>query len=498
MFKIGIIYNLKLRITMNIFIAIIIIIIFLMVISLIFFQKSKNIKKLNLLLKIKIKKQNIKLNEANSKLNQFQKKLNNIIDSSNLGYWERNLKNNEYFVNNRWLEILGLERKNITNLFSNFTSRVHPIDKKYILPIMEKAIKDNTLCNIEFRMRDKNSNYIWIESSSTVIEKDKYGKPLRVYGTHQDITNRKELEQIRNKNRDYLNILFDNNPNIIIVTKQDEILSTNKEFFKYFKEFATISEFKKSYKSICELFEYVDDKYFLHPSKKSWIEEAMKSSRNKVLIKYKNKKYYFKVIANAIKFEGEKLYIVTFTNITENHLLQLKLEQMSIIDELTQLYNRRYFNSTISKEVKIAKREKKNFAFLMMDLDNFKKYNDTYGHDMGDEVLISVAKEFKSSLKRANDYIFRLGGEEFGVIFTNINYQKSMSYANEIRENIEKLQIEHKNNDYKVVTISVGLCFVDFAKYDIEIKDIYSNADKALYKSKESGRNMVSSWRFKG
>ena len=73
-----------------------------------------------------------------------------------------------------------------------------------------------------------------------------------------------------------------------------------------------------------------------------------------------------------------------------------------------------------------------------------------------------------------------------------------MKYANKIREDIEKLQLPHSGNSYKVVTISIGICFVDFAKHDIEIKEIYSNADKALYQSKENGRNVVSSWRVKG
>jgi len=478
-------------------IAILLILIFL-TFTFLWFKEQDSIEELNRKLNIKVESQTVRLNEANMQLIRFNNRLNNVIYGSNLGYWERDLITEYYFVNDRYLDILKLDREDITNRYSDFLDRIHPIDKKHILPLMDKSIQEDINCDIEFRMIDKDGNYVWIESSSAVVERDRDSNPTRISGIHQDITHRKELEEIRNKNRDYLNILFDNNPNIIIVTKSDDILSTNREFFKYFKEYATIDDFKKKYKSICELFEYEEDKSFLHPSKGNWLKKATKDSSSKVLIKYNGQKYYFKIVANATKFEKETLYIVTFTDITQNHILQLQLEQMSIIDELTQLYNRRHFNTIIAQEIKIARREKKNFVFLMMDLDNFKKYNDTYGHDMGDEVLINVAKSFKLSLKRANDYIFRLGGEEFGIIFSNIDYDKSMLYANQIRENIKALQIEHINNDYKVVTVSVGLCFIDFSKYNIDIKEIYSYADKALYKSKESGRNMVSSWSLKG
>ena len=126
-----------------------------------------------------------------------------------------------------------------------------------------------------------------------------------------------------------------------------------------------------------------------------------------------------------------------------------------------------------------------------MDIDHFKQYNDTYGHQMGDDTLIKVAKCIKDSLNRDDDTCFRLGGEEFGILFKSSNKENALNFANIVRENIENLHIEHTGNSASsYVTISMGLICKKAS--DIEGDDIaYKQADDLLYKAKESGRNKV-------
>ena len=168
-----------------------------------------------------------------------------------------------------------------------------------------------------------------------------------------------------------------------------------------------------------------------------------------------------------------------------------KLEKISITDDLTHIYNRRYFNEIFPKVINSSKRRNELVSFLMMDIDHFKQYNDTYGHQMGDEVLIKVAYAMKESLHRADDYCFRLGGEEFGIIFKSDTKDKAKEFAYKIRENIENLHIEHSGNsasDY--VTVSLGLVCKN--ANDIQSDNqIYKEADDLLYKAKETGRNKV-------
>ena len=174
-------------------------------------------------------------------------------------------------------------------------------------------------------------------------------------------------------------------------------------------------------------------------------------------------------------------------DITERKLY----ERLSIIDTLTGLYNRRHFNNVLRREVKRRQREQGVLAFLMFDIDFFKKYNDSHGHKAGDDVLARVSRLIKKSLKRGSDYAFRIGGEEFGFIFSTDDKEKAAKFSEVIRNKIEDLQIENSQSPFKVVTVSVGLLVVDFAVETVDENGFYTMADDALYEAKRRGRNQV-------
>ena len=166
-----------------------------------------------------------------------------------------------------------------------------------------------------------------------------------------------------------------------------------------------------------------------------------------------------------------------------------EIEKMSITDELTSLYNRRYFNTVFSQELIKATKKETNFAFIMMDIDNFKKYNDNYGHQKGDKVLENLSIIFRSLFEDEGDYSFRLGGEEFGAIFHADGIDKAKDKAKSVCESIYDANIEHKYNEsYNRITVSIGLFFSSNTKGFNESK-IYRLADEALYEVKENGRN---------
>lgn len=166
-----------------------------------------------------------------------------------------------------------------------------------------------------------------------------------------------------------------------------------------------------------------------------------------------------------------------------------KLENVSYTDSLTSLHNRRYFNFVYDKELKRAKRERKFITFMMLDIDYFKQYNDTYGHIAGDLTLKNVAKVLKSILKRPSDYVFRLGGEEFGVLLSDTDEKNSSNVAQKICESIKDAKISHKNSSVcEYVTISIGVvCCVADEALDEEV--LISKADDMLYEAKKNGRD---------
>jgi len=167
------------------------------------------------------------------------------------------------------------------------------------------------------------------------------------------------------------------------------------------------------------------------------------------------------------------------------------LERSSYTDSLTGIYNRRYFNLVYERELKRSKRNGSFFTFMMLDIDFFKLYNDTYGHIEGDNALKAVAAEIRRTLHRPGDYLFRLGGEEFGVIITETDTKNSGMMAEKIRRNIEALEIEHeKNSASRFVTVSIGLTTL-IPAVSLKEEVILSEADVNLYKAKENGRNQI-------
>ena len=183
--------------------------------------------------------------------------------------------------------------------------------------------------------------------------------------------------------------------------------------------------------------------------------------------------------------------IMGFSAIIRDITDKKRIEQYSITDALTGLYNRRFFDVQFDKDYKISKRDVKNLVLLMIDIDYFKQYNDFYGHQKGDEALKAVAKTIQSLFKRANDYAYRLGGEEFAVSFYAATQNEALERAELLRKTIQSEKIGHVSSpisDY--LSLSIGLAFLPKAcKMDVE--GIYQATDKALYDAKNRGRNRV-------
>ena len=171
--------------------------------------------------------------------------------------------------------------------------------------------------------------------------------------------------------------------------------------------------------------------------------------------------------------------------------IEKKLQEISVTDALTNLYNRRYFNEIFPTFLNLSKRKNEKICFAIMDIDYFKLYNDNYGHLSGDKALRSVADCMKTSLLRADDYCFRLGGEEFGILFREESSKKAKDLIEKIRQNIENLRIEHNyNTASKYLSASFGIVIHD-AQDVATCEDLYKEADELLYEAKEAGRNCV-------
>lgn len=180
--------------------------------------------------------------------------------------------------------------------------------------------------------------------------------------------------------------------------------------------------------------------------------------------------------------------------IQSNNALEVanqKLATLSVTDPLTGLSNRRAFSDHIENCWRTALRSNGPVGLLIIDIDNFKKYNDTYGHQAGDICLQRVASSISDQFNRSIDMVCRYGGEEFAVVLSHVSLENSAALAEQVRKEVENIAIPHKKNlPSGVVTVSIGVAtFVP--TIDETYDDLIRMADDALYQAKSDGRNRV-------
>lgn len=205
------------------------------------------------------------------------------------------------------------------------------------------------------------------------------------------------------------------------------------------------------------------------------------------LVSAGGKTFWADLSANMIDFEGQPAAFFSIVDITERRNLALRLETIAMVDELTSLANRRRFMHKAQEEVSRAKRYRSSLALLMIDGDNFKAINDTYGHATGDQVLRLVANIFKKNL-RESDFPGRIGGDEFGILLPNTDIEAAVQLAERLRQNLADEELEIRGIVIKF-TLSIGVAVLTGKRDTIDA--LFRRADVALYQAKDMGRNRV-------
>ena len=192
----------------------------------------------------------------------------------------------------------------------------------------------------------------------------------------------------------------------------------------------------------------------------------------------------------AIILLSKALYSNRLSNIKAHDYLEEsvnKLHQLSMIDALTNIYNRRYFFEISKELIALAAREQQTVSLLMIDIDYFKKINDTYGHQTGDFILRDLVKEIEK-IMRESDVFARVGGEEFAILLNDTSLDEAKIIAEKVRKTIEDGSFTYNTTSVDL-TVSIGISELNIEKTTIE--DIYKKSDEQLYIAKKNGRNRV-------
>jgi len=288
--------------------------------------------------------------------------------------------------------------------------------------------------------------------------------------------------QLLSKEKEFTQNILDLQDNFIIVTDSNKAISVNHALLN-FLDFNNLEDFQNQCGCLADRF-IKEDGYFSVDSAQDrflWIENLInKLETNDVVVKIlkNNEEYIFTIKANNY----HDYFIVTLTDITHITNQALEYKHEANFDALTQIYNRNMFYRMIDRKMKLVRTKKSPLSFIILDIDHFKKVNDTYGHLIGDNILKNLVNLIKKHT-RESDIFARWGGEEFVITF-EVNIHKGKQIAESLRKHIE----QEKFDVVKQITCSFGI--TEF-KYNDTIESITKRADKALYEAKNSGRNKV-------
>lgn len=284
------------------------------------------------------------------------------------------------------------------------------------------------------------------------------------------------------RHKRYYKSIINNSSNIVMLVDRKRIIETNKTFFKYFKAFKSVEEFSNKHKCVCEFFEEEDGYLNMEHDGDTWIDFLLRNqgSKHKAKMGIDGKVYYF--LASASNVDVKRgISAIILSDISEQVQAKKALTLLTLNDTLTNIGNRRFFDQKLQEHITLCQRYNTPFSLMVLDIDFFKKINDRYGHDIGDNVLINFTNLIKSNL-RDGDVFARVGGEEFVILLPHTTKDKAYILAQKLRELVEE------SEGITPITMSVGL--VQYEKGD-DSKLIFKRADAMLYKAKESGRNKV-------
>jgi diguanylate cyclase (GGDEF)-like protein/PAS domain S-box-containing protein len=477
--------------------------------------------------------------QAEAALQESQRFVQQIADTTPSIVYIYDLIECRYIYANRSIsKILGYSPEQFKQMEkAEFLALFHPDDIKRINEHYQQCLElgEDEIIEIEYQMKDVEEQWHWLCSRDKVFSRLPNGTPQQIIGTATDITSRKqvaqELQQANQKLIHWVNELEQRNQEMTLLGKMSDFLQTCVAVKDAFTNLAALiqpmflgssggvfmfQEDINQFQSVATWGSLLQKKN-LFPAQKCWALHYQKSRFIQQIQSQSNCQpinvypppieslcvpmmaegkawglFYLSSSKSGILNEAkQKLAVAVAEHLAlaiGNLKLRERLKHESIHDSLTGLFNRRYMEESLKREVVRSRRQRQPFGLIMIDIDYFKQFNDTFGHEAGDRVLREIGHFLQRNI-RSSDIACRYGGEEFLLILQDAFLEDTRKRAEQLRAGVKQLQVEYHDQVLDTITISVGVaCFPD---HGLTGEAVIQAADEVLYQAKRTGRDRV-------
>lgn len=432
------------------------------------------------------------IKRINHKLSEYQHRLSVATESANIGIWEYDLTTQTLIWDQSMYQIYGLEPSTADIPYSSWVNGVHEDDIEQATMELDAAIASAGRFKSEFRIvRKDNSEIRYIEAGATTITTAE-GKPIKMIGVNIDITDRKQAELEIQGTRNRLAIATSSaNIGVWEYDVNANKLIWDESMFHIYG--VAPSDHEISFNTWTNNIHKDDIGRVTLELEVSIVKEADFNCEFRIVSQDTGRTKYIVARASFHKGEGGVIRKLIGVNIdiTDQKKAEQQIEFLAYFDTLTGLPNRSMITDRLAQSIARSERQKGYNALIFIDIDDFKKLNDSAGHAIGDELLIAFATRLKAKIRKG-DTFGRFGGDEFIVILNNLDEQEDVAarsaelFAMKLVESIRdpfKLSIVLQQT-----TASFG---VSLFTGESSLSDVLRQADLAMYKAKESGRNAV-------